>query len=77
MGTALGQEEGARLALVSPRFRTYLSWIVVTIWSAASVVAFFTQNFAELGIVTPVMMIVVGFVFGYKAPTFESGDKKE
>jgi uncharacterized membrane protein len=50
-------------------FRVYVAWVVIFIWSVAAVVAFFTQNFAELGIVTPVMMIVVGFVFGYKSPT--------
>jgi MFS-type transporter involved in bile tolerance (Atg22 family) len=52
---------------LTDQLRTYLAWIIVVIWSSAAVVAFFTQNFAELGIVTPVMMIVVGFVFGFRS----------
>jgi len=51
--------------------------VVIFIWSAAAVVAFFTQDFAELGIVTPVMMIVVGFVFGYKAPNSGNSRKEQ
>lgn len=48
------------------RIRLYVACVVVLIWSAAAVVAFFTKNFEELGIVSPVMMIVVGFLMGYK-----------
>lgn len=58
--------------------RNWVAIVVVIVWSVAAVVAFFTANFEELGIVTPVMMIVVGFVFGYKAeytPPPDDNDK--
>jgi hypothetical protein len=57
--------------------RIWLAWIVVAIWSAAAIVAFFTQNFEELGIITPVMMIVVGFVFGYKSSYTPPGGRED
>ena len=38
------------------------------VWTLAATIAFFTTNFEELGIVTPVMMVVVCFIFGLKTP---------
>jgi len=54
---------------LNPKQRTYFAWIIIAVWTSAAVVAFFTQNFAELGIVTPVAMLAVGFVFGVKGPS--------
>lgn len=59
------------------KLRVTVAWVVVFIWSAAALVAFVTQSFEELGIVTPVMMIVVGFVFGYKAEYHLNGKDEQ
>lgn len=53
--------------LGTDNLRGWIAVMVATIWFLAAIVAFFTANFEELGIITPVMMIVVGFVFGYRS----------
>jgi uncharacterized membrane-anchored protein len=50
----------------SLNLRSWVAIAVVIIWTVSAIVAFFTGNFEELGIVTPVMMIVTGFLFGFR-----------
>jgi MFS-type transporter involved in bile tolerance (Atg22 family) len=73
------EEKEGRLSsqLNDVALRNAITIVVAVIWTAASVVALFTQNFEELGIVTPVMMFVVGFLFGYKTEYKTKGDERE
>jgi uncharacterized membrane-anchored protein len=46
--------------------RNWAAIIILGVWTLAAIVAFFTANLTELGIITPVAVIVTGFLFGYK-----------
>lgn len=45
--------------------RTWVTIAVIAIWLIAATVALVTANVTELGIITPVVMIVVGALFTY------------
>jgi hypothetical protein len=47
-------------------FRAFIALIVVFVWAILAISTLLTQNYTALGAVTPVMMIVVGFLFGYR-----------
>lgn len=46
--------------------RNLIAALVVLVWATLALSTLFTQNFTALGAVTPVMMIVVGFLFGFR-----------
>ena len=52
--------------MTNDRLRIGITVLVTVIWTVASVVGIVTQNYTELGIVTPVMMLVGGFLFAFR-----------
>lgn len=53
--------------------RTLIALVVVAVWAAAGIDAVITYQFKSLEIITPVMMIVTGFLFGYQIQVNRSG----
>jgi ATP/ADP translocase len=53
--------------------RTLIALVVVAVWAAAAVDSVITYQFKALEVVTPVMMIVTGFLFGYQIQVNRSG----
>lgn len=51
----------------SDRVRTGIAVAVTSVWGVLAVSTIVTENYTALGATTPVMMIVVSFLFGYKA----------
>lgn len=45
------------------KLRLVIASFVTTLWGFSAVVGVFTNNFTELGIITPVMMLVGAFLF--------------
>lgn len=50
----------------SEGLRTGIAIAVALVWVVLALSTIITQNYTALGAVTPVMMIVVGFLFGSK-----------
>jgi ATP/ADP translocase len=48
------------------RLRMAVAVLVVCVWGLSAVIGAITQNYTELGIITPVMMLVGAFLFGFK-----------
>lgn len=46
--------------------RTFIAGAVVCVWTITALASVITNNYTSLGAVTPVMMIVAGFLFGTK-----------
>jgi hypothetical protein len=46
--------------------RNFIAGAVVAVWIITALASILTSNFTSLGAVTPVMMIVAGFLFGSK-----------
>jgi ATP/ADP translocase len=44
--------------------RTFIAGAVAAVWIVTALASVITTNYTSLGAVTPVMMIVVGFLFG-------------
>lgn len=45
---------------------TILALIIASVWSIVAIASVITQEYNSLAIITPVMLIVAGFLFGYK-----------
>jgi glucose uptake protein GlcU len=58
-GIVIGTVAGEKL-------RTGIALLVASVWAIVAISTLVTSNYTALGAVTPVMMIVVGFLFGYK-----------
>lgn len=43
--------------------RTYLAILVAAIWGIVVIVSLFTQQYTVLGAITPVMLVVAGWLF--------------
>lgn len=56
--------------------RTFIAGAVVSVWSITAIGSLITNNYTALGAVTPVMMIVAGFLFGSK-PSPPNNNGKE
>lgn len=54
--------EEEKILLVDP-LKSWVTIAVVGVWLLASIVALITANVTELGILTPVVMIVLGALF--------------
>lgn len=44
--------------------RTFIAGAVVSVWMITALASVITKDYTSLGAVTPVMMIVAGFLFG-------------
>lgn len=53
-------------AVASERLRNGIAAVVAGVWSLAAIAGILTQDYTGLGIVTPVMMLIGGFLFGIK-----------
>lgn len=45
---------------------TILALLVAVVWSVVAIASVITAQYNSLAIITPVMLIVAGFLFGYK-----------
>lgn len=45
---------------------TILALAIAFVWSVVAISSVITQEYNSLAIITPVMLIVAGFLFGYK-----------
>jgi len=45
---------------------TILALLIAVVWSLVAISSVITKEYNSLGIITPVMLIVAGFLFGYK-----------
>jgi len=45
---------------------TLIALAVCSIWMIVALVSLYTRDYTPLTIVTPVMLIVAGFLFGYR-----------
>lgn len=46
--------------------RTFIAILVSTIWGLSAIAAVITEDYTGLGIITPVMMLVGAFIFGFR-----------
>ena len=51
---------------MSAGMKSWIAGVVTFVWAATALSTVYTGNFVALGSVTPVMMIVAGFLFGYR-----------
>ena len=45
---------------------TILALVIAFVWAVVAISSVVTQEYNSLAIITPVMLIVAGFLFGYK-----------
>ena len=45
---------------------TILALMIALVWSIVAISSVITKDFNSIAIITPVMLIVAGFLFGYK-----------
>lgn len=45
---------------------TILALLIALVWAVVAIASVITQEYNSLAIITPVMLIVAGFLFGYK-----------
>lgn len=57
--------------------RTILAIVITVVWAVAAIASVLQQQFKTLEVVTPVMMIVTGFLFGYQISVKRNTQKKE
>lgn len=48
------------------RLAGYVAYVVVAVWATLALASVVTQDYEPLTLVTPVTMIVVGFLFGFR-----------
>ena len=53
---------------------TALALIISAVWAATAIASIFTHEYTALSVVTPVMLIVAGFMFGLRV-TKDKDDK--
>lgn len=57
--------------------QTIIAIMVAVVWAAAGLASVITQEYKTLEVVTPVMMIVTGFLFGYQVQVKRSRQREE
>lgn len=64
--------------MVSERLRNGIAALVAGVWGLAALAGILTHDYTGLGIVTPVMMLIGGFLYGAKHETkkIENGNGK-
>jgi hypothetical protein len=55
---------------------TIIALAVSFVWTAVALASLFLKDYTALGIVTPVMLIVAGFLFGLKVTRDTNGHGK-
>ena len=55
------------------RLTTMFAVGVGTVWAVVTLVSLYTQSYAALTAITPVMLIVTGFLFGYRGKRENGG----
>lgn len=60
---------GITTTVASERIRTGIALLVAGVWAITALSTLVTQNYTALGAVTPVMMVVVGFLYGFRRET--------
>jgi ATP/ADP translocase len=57
--------------------RNIIAGAVVGVWSITALASIITSDYTSLGAVTPVMMIVSGFLFGSRSSNGKSNGKSK
>jgi hypothetical protein len=53
-------------AVTNDHLRNTIAALVAGVWAVVALSTLITRDYTALGAVTPVMLVVVGFLFGYK-----------
>lgn len=61
----------------SDNLRSIIAIAVAGVWAVTSIAAVITQQYQALEVVTPVMMIVTGFLFGFQVQIRKTRQQKE
>lgn len=59
--------------MIDDKFRIVVALVVTGVWAVLALSTIATGAYTALGAATPVMMIVVGFLFGYKSEARKNG----
>lgn len=59
------------------RLQYFVAVMVAVVWAAAGLASVITQQYKTLEIVTPVMMIVTGFLFGFQVQVKRARQREE
>lgn len=62
---------------LSLSMRNLIAGAVVSVWTITALASIITNNYTSLGAVTPVMMIVAGFLFGTRNGNGNSSSKED
>lgn len=57
--------------------RNFIAALVAIIWAVTAVASVVTQQYQPLEVVTPVMMLVTGFLFGFQITRTKANRRKE
>jgi ATP/ADP translocase len=57
------------------RLTTILALVICSVWAAAAAAAIVTGDTIVLAAITPVMLIVAGFMFGFRAAAADKDSK--
>jgi ATP/ADP translocase len=57
------------------RLTTILALVICSVWAVAAAAAIVTGDTIVLAAITPVMLIVAGFMFGFRAAASEKDSK--
>jgi ATP/ADP translocase len=68
---------GTAAGMRSDVIRNVIALGVFGLWLVAGAASVITEQYKTLEIVTPVMMIVTGFLFGYQIQVNKTANKKE
>jgi ATP/ADP translocase len=74
MQTPLGdcREIREKAMALTLSMRNIIAGAVVSVWTITALASIVTNNYTSLGAVTPVMMIVSGFLFGSRSSSSRS-----
>jgi hypothetical protein len=53
--------------MVHERLTAYFAVVVLSVWAVVALVSLYTESYTALTAITPVMLIVAGFLFGYRS----------
>jgi ATP/ADP translocase len=63
--------------VANERLRNSIAVLVAGVWAISAIDGILTQNWTGLGIVTPMMMLIGGFLFGFKHEAKKVDEKSD
>jgi hypothetical protein len=74
-GTTITDDGSEIIVVANEHLRNGIAVLVACVWALAAVDGILTQNWTGLGIVTPMMMLIGGFLFGFKHEAKKADEK--